>query len=160
MTHSSARTTYRISRPQDVIDIVNANSALRSNIGIVLIALGGILIDAYQAAMVGFGNKYIAAEFGISPGLAATVNASVLIAALIGGLLANRVINTFGQRKAFLIGMGMCTWALPQWPLRLTFGGCLLPASLWDSGWASISLWRPALWLSFAEHRRRSRVPR
>ncbi|GKX58647.1 MFS transporter [Leminorella grimontii] len=109
MTCSTALTSYRISRPQDVIDIVNRNSALRSNIGIVLIALGGILIDAYQAAMVGFGNKYIAAEFGISPGLAATVNASVLIAALVGGLLANRVINTFGQRRAFLIGMGLCT---------------------------------------------------
>ncbi|QBH97533.1 MFS transporter [Limnobaculum zhutongyuii] len=109
MTQTSARTTYRISRPQDVIDIVNNHAALRSNIGIVLIALGGILIDAYQAAMVGFGNKFIAAEFGISPGLAATVNASVLVAALIGGLLANRVINTFGQRKAFLIGMGLCT---------------------------------------------------
>jgi MFS family permease len=33
----------------------------------------------------------------------------VLVAALIGGLLANRVINAFGQRKAFLIGMGCCT---------------------------------------------------
>ena len=59
--------------------------------------------------MVGFGNKYIAAQFGISPGLAATVNASVLIAALIGGLLANRVINRFGQKRAFIIGMGLCT---------------------------------------------------
>lgn len=109
MTQISASPSYQISRPQDVINIVNHHSALRSNIWIVLIALGGILIDAYQAAMVGFGNKYIAAEFGISPGLAATVNASVLVAALIGGLLANRVINSFGQRKAFLIGMGLCT---------------------------------------------------
>ncbi|WP_343553273.1 MFS transporter [Pantoea sp.] len=102
-------TPYTIRRPQDVIDIVNENSAVRANTWIVFIALGGILIDAYQAAMVGFGNKYIAMQFGISPGLAATVNASVLIAALIGGLLANRVINRFGQRKAFLIGMALCT---------------------------------------------------
>ncbi|MBA1681870.1 MFS transporter, partial [Escherichia coli] len=36
-------------------------------------------------------------------------NASVLIAALIGGLLANRVINRFGQKRAFIIGMGLCT---------------------------------------------------
>lgn len=109
MTQNSTRPVYQIGRPQDVINIVNNHAALRSNIGIVLIALGGILIDAYQAAMVGFGNKFIAAEFGISPGLAATVNASVLVAALIGGLMANRVINTFGQKKAFLIGMGLCT---------------------------------------------------
>ncbi|MGK3130798.1 MFS transporter [Pantoea sp. C8B4] len=102
-------TPYTISRPQDVIDIVNENSAVRASTGIIFIALGGILIDAYQAAMVGFGNKYIAMQFGISPGLAATVNASVLLAALIGGLLANRVINRFGQRKAFLIGMALCT---------------------------------------------------
>lgn len=109
MAQITSPTPYTISRPQDVIDIVNENSAVRASTGIVFIALGGILIDAYQAAMVGFGNKYIAMQFGISPGLAATVNASVLIAALIGGLLANRVINRFGQRNAFLIGMALCT---------------------------------------------------
>lgn len=109
MSQTSAQPSYVIKSPQDVINIVNNHSAIRSSVGIVLIALGGILIDAYQAAMVGFGNKYIAAEFGISPGLAATVNASVLVAALIGGLMANRIINSFGQKRAFLIGMGLCT---------------------------------------------------
>lgn len=109
MAQITSPAPYTISRPQDVIDIVNEHSAVRASTGIVFIALGGILIDAYQAAMVGFGNKYIAMQFGISPGLAATVNASVLIAALLGGLLANRVINRFGQRKAFLIGMALCT---------------------------------------------------
>ena len=109
MSHITSPVSYPVSRPQDVIDIVNKNSAVNANIWIIFIALGGILIDAYQAAMVGFGNKYIAAQFGISPGLAATVNASVLVAALIGGLLANRVINRFGQRRAFLIGMALCT---------------------------------------------------
>lgn len=107
MSQITSPATYSISRPQDVIDIVNKNSAINTSIGVIFIALGGILIDAYQAAMVGFGNKYIAAQFGISPGLAATVNASVLIAALIGGLLANRVINRFGQKRAFIIGMGV-----------------------------------------------------
>lgn len=109
MSQITSPETYSISRPQDVIDIVNKNSAINTSIGVIFIALGGILIDAYRAAMVGFGNKYIAAQFGISPGLAATVNASVLIAALIGGLLANRVINRFGQKRAFIIGMGLCT---------------------------------------------------
>ena len=101
--------TYSIRRPQDVVDLVNKHPAINASIGIVLIALGGILIDAYQAAMIGFGNKYIAAQFGISQGLAATINASVLVAALVGGLLANRIINSLGQQRAFLIGMGMCT---------------------------------------------------
>lgn len=109
MVQITSPAPYSISRPQDVIDIVNKNSAVNASAGVIFIALGGILIDAYQAAMVGFGNKYIALQFGISPGLAATVNASVLIAALIGGLLANRVINRFGQRNAFLIGMALCT---------------------------------------------------
>ena len=102
MSQITSPATYSISRPQDVIDIVNKNSAINTSIGVIFIALGGILIDAYQAAMVGFGNKYIAAQFGISPGLAATVNASVLIAALIGGLLANRVINRFGQKLSLI----------------------------------------------------------
>lgn len=109
MSQLTSPAPYTISRPQDVIDIVNKNSALHTHVGVIFIALGGILIDAYQAAMVGFGNKYIAMQFGISPGLAATVNASVLVAALIGGLLAYRVINHFGQRRAFIIGMGLCT---------------------------------------------------
>lgn len=135
MSQITSPATYSISRPQDVIDIVNKNSAINTSIGVIFIALGGILIDAYQAAMVGFGNKYIAAQFGISPGLAATVNASVLIAALIGGLLANRVINRFGQKRAFIIGMGLCTigaaavaiapsiwWVLVCFRHRLPFG--------------------------------------
>ena len=109
MVQITSPASYTVSRPQDVIDIVNKNSAVNASAGVIFIALGGILIDAYQAAMVGFGNKYIAAQFGISPGLAATVNASVLVAALIGGLLANRIINRFGQRRAFLIGMALCT---------------------------------------------------
>jgi len=109
MSQITSPAPYYVSKPQDVIDIVNKNSALNVSPLIIFIALGGILIDAYQAAMVGFGNKYIALQFGISPGLAATVNASVLIAALVGGLLANRVINRFGQRRAFLIGMALCT---------------------------------------------------
>ncbi|MCV5372163.1 MFS transporter, partial [Escherichia coli] len=57
MSQITSPATYSISRPQDVIDIVNKNSAINTSIGVIFIALGGILIDAYQAAMVGFGNK-------------------------------------------------------------------------------------------------------
>lgn len=67
------------------------------------------MIDAYQAAMIGFGNSYIAAQFSISQGLAATVNASVLISALIGGLYADSIINKLGQKKAFVFGLGLTT---------------------------------------------------
>jgi MFS family permease len=100
-----------IRKPQDVIDIINEHPAVRGGIGFVFVALGGILIDAYQAAMIGFGNKYIAKQFEVSQGLAATVNASVLVAALIGGLLSRPIIESLGQKKAFLLGMGMCTIA-------------------------------------------------
>ncbi|MGC3955833.1 MAG: MFS transporter [Propionicimonas sp.] len=100
-----------IHQPQDVIDIINEHPAVRGGVGFIFVALGGILIDAYQAAMIGFGNKYIAEQFEVSQGLAATVNASVLVAALIGGLLSRRVIESLGQRKAFLLGMGLCTAA-------------------------------------------------
>ncbi|CAH2603896.1 MFS transporter [Rhodovastum atsumiense] len=109
MSTTTVGTPSLIRCPQDVVDLVNTHPARHSGLLVTLIALGGILIDAYQAATIGFGNKYIAAEFGISPGFAATINASVLVAALIGGLLANRVINAFGQRRAFVIGMGLCT---------------------------------------------------
>ncbi len=100
-----------IKTPQDVIDLVNQNPAVKGGFLAVFVALGGILLDAYQAAMIGFGNKYIAEQFEISPGLAATVNASVLVSALIGGLSAQRIINVLGQKKAFLLGMGMCVIA-------------------------------------------------
>ena len=53
MSQITSPATYSISRPQDVIDIVNKNSAINTSIGVIFIALGGILIDAYQAAMVG-----------------------------------------------------------------------------------------------------------
>lgn len=98
-----------ISKPQDVVDIINNNAPEKTSLWITLIALGGIMIDAYQAAMIGFGNSYIAAQFSISQGLAATVNASVLISALIGGLYADSIINKLGQKKAFVFGLGLTT---------------------------------------------------
>ncbi len=98
-----------ISKPQDVVDIINERAPEKISLFITLIALGGIMIDAYQAAMIGFGNSYIAAQFNISQGLAATVNASVLVAALIGGLAADSIINKLGQKKAFIFGLGLTT---------------------------------------------------
>ncbi|HAY8799590.1 TPA: hypothetical protein JNZ46_001594 [Shigella boydii] len=48
MSQITSPATYSISRPQDVIDIVvNKNSAINTSIGVIFIALGGILIDAY-----------------------------------------------------------------------------------------------------------------
>ncbi|GAK83938.1 putative transport protein [Vibrio ponticus] len=98
-----------ISSSQDVVDAINDKGARKSNLFVIFVALGGILIDAYQATMVGFGNSYIAQQFGISPGFAALVNASVLVSALIAGLYAQTIANRFGQQKTFLIGMGLCT---------------------------------------------------
>lgn len=98
-----------ISTSQDVVNAINDKGSRKSNLFIIFVALGGILVDAYQATMVGFGNSYIAQQFGISPGFAALVNASVLVSALIAGLYAQSIANRFGQQKTFLIGMGLCT---------------------------------------------------
>lgn len=100
--------TNVIHSPQDVVDLINDQSK-NASLFVTLVALGGIMLDAYQAAMVGFGNAYIAAEFGISQGMAAVVNASNIVAALIGGLIADKVVNKFGQRTTFLLGLGLCT---------------------------------------------------
>lgn len=155
MSQITSPATYSISRPQDVIDIVNKNSAINTSIGVIFIALGGILIDAYRAAMVGFGNKYIAAQFGISPGLAATVNASVLIAALIGGLLANRVINRFGQKRAFIIGMGLCTIGAAAVAIAPSIWWVLVCRVIMGFGLGIDFLWQPMPWQSFVVQRRR-----
>lgn len=117
-----------IKNQQDVVDIINDHAPAVIPLFITLIALGGIMIDAYQAAMIGFGNKYIAAQFGISQGLAATVNASVLVAALIGGLLAKDVIERLGQQKAFIFGLGLCT---------IGAGAVAFASSIWE-----VLIWR------------------
>lgn len=101
--------TNVIKKPQDVIDLINDKSKGASLL-VTLVALGGIMIDAFQAAMIGFGNAYIAAQFEISQGTAAIVNASNIVAALFGGLIADKVVNLLGQRKAFLLGLGLCSF--------------------------------------------------
>lgn len=40
MSQITSPETYSISRPQDVIDIVNKNSAINTSIGVIFIALG------------------------------------------------------------------------------------------------------------------------
>ena len=43
MSQITSPATYSISRPQDVIDIVNKNSAINTSIGVIFIALGYII---------------------------------------------------------------------------------------------------------------------
>lgn len=52
MSQITSPATYSISRPQDVIDIVNKNSAINTSIGVIFIALGksGHLLLAWGCA--------------------------------------------------------------------------------------------------------------
>ena len=48
-----------ISKPQDVVDIINERAPEKISLFITLIALGDIMIDAYRAAMIGFGTHIL-----------------------------------------------------------------------------------------------------
>lgn len=103
-TSPSERIVVREAR--DVVDAVNSGLVRGGNEkAIVLIALGGIFIDAYDFTSVAFGLPSIAEEFGLSAIAEGVVGASIMIGALLGALFGGYLVDRIGRYKMFMADM-------------------------------------------------------
>ncbi len=89
----------------DVVRFVNTQPISRSARLIVLIALGGTFVDAYDFASLGIGVPGLRAEFGLSPFALGTVTASMGLGALIGGIVGGYYTDKIGRFKMFLLDL-------------------------------------------------------
>ena len=95
-----------IREPRDVVDAINTGRVRGGNEkAIVLIALGGIFIDAYDFTSLAFGLPEIAEQFGLSAVAEGVVGASIMIGALLGALFGGYLVDRIGRYKMFMADM-------------------------------------------------------
>lgn len=103
-----SKSFFNVNSTQDVIDIINEHAPNnKRHFFIFFLALSGVFLDAYQVVIMAFANKYIAEEFTVSPTFSATVNSVFFIGLMIGGLVAQSTVDKIGQKRAFLLSVGL-----------------------------------------------------
>ncbi|PJI52957.1 MFS transporter, partial [Methylobacterium radiotolerans] len=91
---------------RDVVDAVNSGAVRGGNeVAIVIIALGGIFIDAYDFTSVAFGLKDITATFHIDAWTEGIVASSIMIGALLGAISGGYLVDRIGRYKMFMADM-------------------------------------------------------
>ncbi|MEU6841137.1 MFS transporter [Streptomyces sp. NPDC046716] len=98
--------TVAIRSAADVSDLVNSGTASgRHAKMIVVIALGGIFLDAYDLSSLAYGLPDITRQFGLSSAMAGTVTASISVGSLLGALLGGWLVDRIGRYRVFMANM-------------------------------------------------------
>ncbi|MDA3626803.1 MFS transporter [Saccharopolyspora sp. WRP15-2] len=91
---------------RDVTDLVNSGAARGSHAKmIVLLALGGIFLDAYDLTSLAYGITDIKQQFGLSPVGAGAVTASISVGAILGAWLGGVLVDRLGRYRVFMADM-------------------------------------------------------
>ncbi|MFC5780294.1 MULTISPECIES: MFS transporter [Streptomyces] len=92
--------TVLIRSAADVSDLVNSGTARgRHAKMIVVIALGGIFLDAYDLSPLAYGLPDITKQFGLSSTMAGTVTASISVGSLLGALVGGWLMDRIGRYR-------------------------------------------------------------
>ncbi len=89
----------------DVADFVGRQPMTRSGFGVVLIALGGVFVDAYDFASLGIGVPGLRAEFNLAPSQLGTITAIMGVGAVIGGVAGGYLTDKVGRLRMFVVDL-------------------------------------------------------
>jgi len=111
-----------IRQSRDIADLVNSGRIKGGNSTfVVLMALAGIFMDAYDFTSIAFGLSYIQKSFAISTLLLGIVSGTVLVGALVGSLTGGFLADRIGRYRVFtadlvllIIATLLCAVA-PNW---------------------------------------------
>jgi hypothetical protein len=87
----------------DVANFVDRQPMTKSGLGVVLIALGGVFVDAYDFASLGIGVSGLRAEFDLAPSQLGTITAIMGVDAVLGGVAGGYLTDK-------VAGCG-CSWS-------------------------------------------------
>lgn len=90
---------------QDVIRFVNEQPVSKSAKWIVLVALGGVFVDAYDFASLGIGVVQIQKQFGLTPFWVGSVTAMMALGAFVGAIWGGYYTDKVGRFKMFLLDL-------------------------------------------------------
>lgn len=72
---------------------------------IIVLALGGIFMDAYDFSSIAFGITAIKQQFGLDGFMTGFVNAAIMIGAVVGALGGGILVDRFGRYRLFMADM-------------------------------------------------------
>jgi MFS family permease len=90
---------------RDVVELVNQGVIGQTRFWIVLIAIGGTFIDAYDFTSLGIGAIQLREEFNLSPTQLGMITASMAIGALFGALFGGYYVDKIGRLRMFLLDL-------------------------------------------------------
>jgi MFS family permease len=90
---------------RDVIDLVNQGVIGQTRFWIVLIAIGGTFIDAYDFTSLGIGAIQLREEFHLTPAALGLITASMAIGAIFGALWGGYYVDKVGRLRMFLLDL-------------------------------------------------------
>jgi MFS family permease len=96
---------YVIRSVQDVTEFIDSRAASRSSMIIVLIALGGVFVDAYDFTSLGIGVVQIKNHFHLSPFEVGSITAVMAFGAFFGALWGGYFTDKIGRFKMFLLDL-------------------------------------------------------
>ncbi len=72
---------------------------------VVILALGGVFMDAYDFSSIAFGITQIKEQFGLTGFLTGLVNASIMVGSVVGALAGGRLVDRLGRYRLFTADM-------------------------------------------------------
>ncbi len=91
---------------RDVTEAINSGAVTGGNErAIILIALGGIFIDAYDFTAIAFGLADITKTYGLDPWTEGVVAASIMIGAIVGAIFGGHLVDRIGRYRMFMVDM-------------------------------------------------------
>ena len=90
---------------RDVVELINQGLIGQTRFWIVLIAIGGTFIDAYDFTSLGIGAIQLRQEFQLSPAALGLITASMAIGALFGALFGGYYVDKIGRLRMFLLDL-------------------------------------------------------
>jgi putative MFS transporter len=98
-------TTYIVRSARDVRRVIDEQPTSRTAWLIVVIALGGVFVDAYDFTSLGIGVVQLKSAFHLSPLEVGSVTATMAFGALLGALWGGYFTDKVGRFKMFLLDL-------------------------------------------------------
>lgn len=94
-----------IQSPLDVSAFINSQPTRPFAILIVLVALGGVFVDAYDFTSIGIGIAQLKQNFQLTPFQVGSITAMMAVGALFGALVGGHFTDKVGRLKMFLLDL-------------------------------------------------------
>ncbi|PLZ02133.1 MFS transporter [Burkholderia sp. WAC0059] len=90
----------------DVSRLINAGGSAASHARvIVLLALGGVFLDAYDLTTLSYGIQDVTREFGLTPSLTGLVSSAIVIGTILGSVSGGWLTDRIGRYQVFMADM-------------------------------------------------------